>query len=178
MLDLRPKRRWAVANVFTGAELRVVKRLEKLGCEVWCPTCTVTRRVGPRRREESFERASFDSYLFVNFETVGDLEAVYFTEDFIYFVRSGEGRISLLADDEMAALRDLEAKGLLTPKIAEMLVKHFAAGDWVRAEASAFAGMHGIVEAVEKGRARVGQGDFEKPVWLPEDILDAAENGE
>lgn len=175
--DYRPKRHWAVANVFTGTELATAKRLERLGCVTWCPIVVERRRIGPRRREEEIERGAFESYLFVDYETVRDMEAVRFTEGFLYFLRTSDGRMSMLDGAEMDALRDIEARGLLTPKMARMLAHHFAEGDRVRVDASVFSGMHGIVERVEKGRARLVQRDFaERPVWLPEDILSAEEN--
>lgn len=172
----RPKRHWAVANVFTGTELATAKRLERLGCVTWCPIVVERRRIGPRRREEEIERGAFESYLFVDYETVRDLEAIYTTEGFIYFIRTRAGQPWLLRDVEIDVLRDIEAKGLLTPKMARMLAHHFAEGDRVRVDASVFSGMHGIVEDRKDGRVKLARGDFPKPTWLPEDILSAAED--
>lgn len=172
--DLKPSRRWAVACVFTGSEKTVVNRLKRLGCEAQYLVNRTKCRKGPRRRETEIERAAFPGYLFVDIDTVANFEELRFTEGFFYFlVTKRDGRIILLDDEQMDALHELEAKGLLNPKIVETVI---AAGSHVRIEASAFAGLRGVVEKVEKGRARLVEGDFaERPVWIPEDILKAEE---
>ena len=172
--DPRPTGRWAVACVFTGSEKAVVERLKRLGCDAQYLINRTRCRKGPRRRETEIDRSAFPGYAFVDIHTVGNMEELRFTEGFFYFLcTKRDGRIVLLDDEQMDALHELEAKGLLNPKIIETVI---AVGSQVRVEASAFAGLRGKVEKVDKGRARLVDGDFtDRPVWIPEDILKAEE---
>lgn len=168
------RRRWAIGNVSTGMEFAVAKKLRKGGLELYCPYFKKPVRVrywGRKKKRETIDKAAFPGYLFVNYETVSNLESVEReTPDFHYFLRN-KGRVSLLHDDQIDALRALEGKGILVATSIRELVSQFFKGDLVRVEEGAMEGYTGIVEKQQGERVVVSERDFSMPVELPAEIL-------
>lgn len=165
-------RRWAVGNVHTGAEIAVAKRLEGDGLDVYCPRFEKPARPrhGRKRQQESVVKAVFPGYLFVNRDSIVNLEAIYETPDFHYFIRNDE-KLSLLHDDAIDGLRALEQRGILLPTSIEALIEQFAMGDVVRVLDGPFGGMLGTVVSEDKGRVILSGYDFQIPSEMPADNL-------
>ena len=172
----KPRRRWAVGNVNTGSEIKVADRLEKDGLEVYCPRFEALvrpRKYRKNRERETVEKAVFPGYLFVNNDTIANLEAVYDTPGFHYFIRN-EDRLSLLHDDAIDALRALEGEGVLLPTNIKALIGQFAAGDLVKVCEGSWGGMVGAVVCVDMGRVSVGGAACKHQTEVAAEILPRA----
>ena len=162
-------RRWAVANVRTGYEIAVAHRLRSFEAEVYCPQFERMTRPARRRKPEKVVKAAYPGYIFVNVETIRNMEAVYNEPDFHYFVRN-EGNLSLLRESVISDLRRLEALGVFRPTDIPGLTL-LRAGDRVSVPEGIFGGMRGVVAEILKDRAIVGGGDFKIDTEIPALLL-------
>lgn len=173
---------WAVGHVSsgdetgvdgTGDETGVAARLRKQGLEVYCPRFEkpARRRHWHKRKRETVVKAIFPGYLFVRAATIADMEAVYETPGFLYFLRN-QGRLSLLPDAAIDGLRALEGSGILMASTMRQLVEQFAAGDIVRVDGGPCGGMIGQVTGQDRDRVTVSGGDFAWPTELPAENLE------
>lgn len=167
-------RRWAVGNVHTGSEIDVANRLQGDGMETYCPRFEKPvrrRRQWHRRERETVVKAVFPGYLFVNADTIANLEAVYETPGFHYFIRN-EDRLSLLHDAAIEALKALEGRGVLIATSVRELVAQFLPGDVVRVDDDgSWSGMTGPVFSQDEGSVVVWGGDFKYPTEMPAENL-------
>lgn len=163
---------WAVGNVRTGAEIDVATRLRGDGLRVYCPRFEkfVRQRRWRRRKRQAVFRAVFPGYLFVRTDTIVDLEAVYDTLGFHYFIRNDD-RLSLLRNDVIRDLRALERRGVLLPTSIESLFEQFVIGAVVKVLDGPFGGMLGVVDSEDQGRVIVKGYDFKFATELPAENL-------
>lgn len=169
MYQAMTDRRWAVGNVKTGDEIGIAARLEGDGLQTYCPRFEkpVRRAWHQRKRKrETVVKAVFPGYLFVNAETIRDMEAVYETPGFHYFLRN-DGCLSLLSDSVIEGLRALEGRGVLVATQIRELVAQYLPGDIVRVDGGPFGGMIGEVASQDKDRVVLMGYDFSIPSVMP-----------
>lgn len=173
-------RHWAVGNVETGEEPKVAQRLKNDGLEVYLPLFEkpVRRRQWhkPRRKRETVEKAVFPGYLFVDTDSITNMEAVYETPGFHYFLRNS-GNLSLLPGLVIDGLRALEGRGVLVATSIRELTSQFFAGDRVRVGAGIFEGYTGWIESQDRDRVIVAGGDFTFPIELAAEDLKLEDAG-
>lgn len=175
--------RWAVGNVRTGdevgrdyrteEEIGVAVRLRGQGLRVWCPCYKATVRKWRRRRPREAVKALLPGYLFVDYDSIRDLEAVYDVPGFHYFLRS-EGEVAMLPDSAVADLRALEKQGITLPSGLDVLVERFMAGTLVKVTDGPFGGWRGLVMRDRKGQVKITGGDFKHPTEFPAELLEAS----
>lgn len=158
-------RRWAVGNVHTGAEIDVTHRLRALGAEVYCPQYERMTRPARCRKPKKVIKAAFPGYIFVNVETIQNMEAIDNEPDFHYFIRT-DRNLSLLHDSVISDLRAMEARRVFLPTDIPGLTL-LRAGDRVRVPDGAWGGRRGVVASILKDRAIITGGDFKYETDIP-----------
>lgn len=160
---------WAVGKVQTGDEPAVEEKLRLEGCEVYCPQYTwITKS---RRQPKPIKRttAILPGYLFVNPQSIVNLETILRWPTFHYFIRFGEYDWSLLHDEALEGLRLLEACKVL--EAPEKVATPFAVGTVLRVDGGPFGGMVGKAMFVIPGRVILMGRDFTVPTDMPSEML-------
>lgn len=167
------ERHWAVASVEIPDEIRTAEQLEEQGNRVWLPTFRRPVRKRRSRKQDTRKVAALPGYIFVDTHRVVDLEAIYETAGFQYFIRFGD-TWGLVDDAVLDDLKRLEVDETRDRPIPPSL--HLQDVARIRMDRSfSLGGMTGIVVCVEPGRITVAGGDFRLPVSVPIRLLEVVE---
>jgi hypothetical protein len=148
--------RWIILRTAGRCTLPLAASLAKAGYQVWTPAKTETVRVPRANARRDVTMPIMPTFIFAKATSLVDLIELSETPDkgheefsvFHYF-----GRIPLLADIELEALRSEETRAV--PKRKR---KVYAKGERVRVPEGSFAGMSGIVQQADGQYALVSFG--------------------
>lgn len=142
---------WCILRTSGSRTLALTRSLKAAGFEVWSPVQTATRRRGRARQRVEYDAPIMPSFVFARAEQLADLAACLAAPinphpPFSIFRHAG--RIPLIAEREIAALRSEEAKwrDREARAAAKAHRREFVAGQRVHVDQPAFAGLEGIVE--------------------------------
>lgn len=135
---------WIILRTKGGKTLALAQSLGRAGLSVWTPIQLTRRRLPKRRAVEEQSAPLLPTYVFARARHIVDLlEAA---EDPMsahpeFSVFHYDGRIPLIADDDLRGLRLSERKSVPPAK-----QRVFKAGEEVKVSDGPFAGMSGVVE--------------------------------
>lgn len=156
---------WATANVRTGRENQIASLLTQRGRETYFPITTAWRRPRFKRKPMAVQTAAMPGYLFIRYDTIGNLEELRIMENFQDLLRiRATGQPALLPDSDIQWIKD----NLEAPEEAlRASVTRFGLFDRVRVPEGPWGGMRGVVTGIEKAKVWVDGIDFKKPVLFP-----------
>lgn len=139
--------RWCVVRTSGGRTIAVARSLSDAGIEAWTPVDVIKQRVPRSRKTFQREIPIMPTFAFVRAEHLLDLLAICaapMSEHPPFSLFRHGGRFPLVADADMARLRDAEER----KRRARMktIKREFAPGAAVRVPEGPFAGMSGVVE--------------------------------
>lgn len=155
-----------------GKTLALADDLRAAGLEAWTPRYRIASRRPIGRSRTAREVALLPGYVFVRFWHLASLTHLTcrWPERFPEFkVLRLNGGVPLVADDELASLRDHEAGARNAPR---KVTQAFRRGERVRVPEGAFAGLSGLVETVQGNYALVSFPDYHKPIKIARLLLE------
>lgn len=168
---------WCILRMASADTLRLVEALERLGFEAWTPTERKFARIPRRKARRDKSCALMPSYAFGHVRDLNQLlhHSMLPTRDHPAFsVLRHRGGVPLIADEELAALREEEARLF---GVFERLKRRgqkgpsFARGAGVRLTEGPFAGLSGIVEGAQGQYTLVSFAGFHKPLKISSLLL-------
>lgn len=173
---------WCILRMASADTLRVLRSLQNAGLEVWTPIEKRTKRMPRTRAQFDKETPLMPSYVFGHVAHLTELIqlAMLPNKDHPRFsMFRYQGGIPLIADEQLKALRDEEARVI---GVFERLKRRgkkgakMAKGSEVRMTEGPFAGMSGIVEDHQGQFTLVDMAIFGKIVTIKISSLLLAEN--
>jgi len=142
---------WCILRTSGGRTLKLARSLADAGFDVWSPMQTATRRRGRTRERVEFDAPIMPTFVFARAAQLTDIIralAAPSSRHPPFSIFRHAGRIPLIAEREIAHLRAEEAKWRdRAARAAAKASRHdFVAGQRVRVDQPAFAGLEGIVE--------------------------------
>lgn len=170
--------RWLILRTASARTLTLFRSLRDADIEAWTPIETIRRRRPRSRKTSEIEIAILSSFLFVRSNYLDILYSIpntRYNPHPAFTIFHQDGRIPLICDHDMAALRLFEERARIAGLKRKR--KHFEPGQAVMLEEGPFAGMHGTVERAKgryttvafPGLFRVKIADW---LLLPDDIQD------
>nr|WP_047169444.1 hypothetical protein [Sphingomonas sp. Y57] len=142
-----PTGRWCILRTSPGRTLGLMAALSSAGFDAWTPRQTQTRRRPRSKVTVEREVPIAPTFVFVRAEHVRDLaaaEAALVNPFPAFTIFRHAGRIPLIADGEVAGLRQAEEKAQLLAR--RRVRRQLALGQRVNVDDGAFAGLTGVVE--------------------------------
>lgn len=165
---------WCILRTSSGKTLPLARSLAAAGFEVWTPVLTRKRRRARSKVTVEQEGAMMPTFVFARAAHLPELIALRsqpISRHPSFSIFRWVGRTPLIADGDMAALRDVEDQEYERVRRAALRAqrKAFPVGERVRVVEGTFGGMTGIVERGDSKEAFVnfgGQMRVRVATWL------------
>ena len=170
-------KRWAVAWVEAGDEVKVAEAMRHAGSDVYCPVLKWMSRPPRRRKPVERETAIMPTYIFVERSSISETEENIRRRrnaGFVYWLMFAD-ELVILPDEALDGFREIVSMraGAQARKSTAM---PFDTGQWVRGVVDTLvSGMRGRIELALPGYATVVGGSFENPMTVPVELLELDE---